>query len=194
MVNLRVKVDTGAQGNTLPLRTFKQMFPKSMTPEGLPKANSISQSNMVLTAYNGTIIRQYGCLELPCRFNNSSWTRAKFFVVDSTGPAIIGLPSSRQLNLVTLHCAIAATDSKPKTVKDLVELYPDQFDKIGKFPGQYHISLQEDAQPVVHAQRKFSIHLRDQLKEQLDDMEKSKVITKVQQPTLGEQHGVHPEE
>ena len=36
---------------------------------------------------------------------------------------------------------------------------------------------------MVHAQRKFSIHLRDQLKEQLDDMEKSKVITKVRQPT-----------
>ena len=183
LVNLRVKVDTGAQGNTLSLRMFKQMFPKSLTPEGLPKANSISHSNMVLTAYNGTTIRQYGCVELPCRFGSGSWARAKFYVVDSTGPAIIGLPSSRQLNMVTLHCAIAAADSKPKTVKDLVELYPDQFDKIGKFPGKYHIELKEDATPVVHAQRKFSIHLRDQLKAQLDNMENNEVIKKVQEPT-----------
>ena len=122
LVNLRVKVDTGAQGNTLPVRMFKEMFPNSLTPEGLPQSDAVTQTDMVLTAYNGTIIKQHGCVELPCRFGSSSWTPTKFFVVESEGPAIVGLPSSRQLNLVTLHCAITATDSKQKVkeVDDLV--------------------------------------------------------------------------
>ncbi|XP_037093124.1 uncharacterized protein K02A2.6-like [Pollicipes pollicipes] len=122
-------------------------------------------------------------MELPCRFGNNSWTRTKFFVVESEGPAIVGLPSSRQLNLVTLHCAITATGSKVNTVEDLVKIYPDEFDKIGKFPGKYHIELKEEAQPVIHAQRKFSIHLREQLKAQLDEMETTGVIKQVQEPT-----------
>ena len=185
MVNLRVKVDTGAQGNTLPVRMYQQMFPNSLTAEGLPQADAVSHTDTVLTAYNGTIIKQHGCVELPCRFGDSDWTPTKFFVVESEGPAIVGLPSSRQLNLVTLHCAITATESKEKVkaVEDLVRLYPDQFDKIGKFPGKYHIQLKEDAQPVIHAQRKFSIHLRDQLKAQLEEMERTEVIKKVQEPT-----------
>ena len=84
---------------------------------------------------------------------------------------------------MTLHCAIEADPVKVNTVQDLVNMYPDQFDKIGKFPGKYHIQLKEDAQPVIHAQRKFSIHLRDQLKAQLEEMERTKVIQKVQEPT-----------
>ena len=31
---LKVKVDTGAQGNILPLRTFRRMFPQSLDVEG----------------------------------------------------------------------------------------------------------------------------------------------------------------
>ena len=127
MVNLRVKVDTGAQGNILPMRMYRKMFPQMLTHEGLPQADSVSHTDMVLTAYNGTIIKQHGCIELPFKFSNSSWTPTKFFLVESNGPAIMGLLSSRQLNLVTLHCAITASDSGPsvKTVDDLVRLYPD---------------------------------------------------------------------
>ena len=32
--------------------------------------------------------------------------------------------------------------------------YPGQFDNIGKFPGEYHIVLEEESHPVIHAPRK----------------------------------------
>ena len=34
--NLKAKVDTGAEGNTLPLRTFQQMFPEWVDRNGQP--------------------------------------------------------------------------------------------------------------------------------------------------------------
>ena len=37
---------------------------------------------------------------------------------------------------------------KIETVEDLMSKYPQQFDKIGNFPGTYHISLDTEVQPV----------------------------------------------
>ena len=124
LVNLRVKVDTGAQGNTLPVRLYQQMFPDAVTAEGLPQAGKLTKSGVVLTAYNGTTIKQHGYVELPCRYQDSHWVSTKFLVVESEGLAIIGLPSSSQLKLVTLHWAIN-TDQKEESVQDLVKLYQD---------------------------------------------------------------------
>ena len=46
--------------------------------------------------------------------------------------------------------------------------------------------VQPDVQPVIHAPRKFSIHLKDQLKaelEEIEEMEKQGVIRGVTEPT-----------
>ena len=184
LVNLRVKVDTGAQGNTLPIRMYRQMFPNDLTPEGLPLPGDLKQKDVVLTAYNGTTIKQHGSVQLPCRYGSSGWIPTKFFVVESEGPAIVGLPSSRKMRLVTLNCAIETSNpTQVNTTEDLMKMYPEQFDRVGKFPGKYHIQLKDNVEPVIHAQRKFSIHLREQLKEQLQEMETKGIITKVQEPT-----------
>ena len=71
LVNIRVKVDTGAQGNTLPLRMFRRMFPEKLSAEGYPAAGSVTDKATVLSAYNGTNIPHYGTLELPCKLENS---------------------------------------------------------------------------------------------------------------------------
>ena len=58
-----------------------------------------------------------------------------------------------------------------------------QFVRIGEFHGTYHMLLNEEAQPVIHAPRKCSIHLRDELEKVLTKMEKEGVIRKVDEPT-----------
>ena len=45
----------------------------------------------------------------------------KFFVVESHGPAIVDLPSSEQLELVTLHCEITNSE-KVTNMEDLIKL------------------------------------------------------------------------
>ena len=191
--DLKVKIDTGAQGNILPLRIFRRMFPEKLTAEGYPSHGSVAnRSNTTLSAYNGSRILQYGSITLPCRYRCSEWVYAEFFLIDTNGPAILGLPYSRQLKLVTLQCAIdkgtcglhATGDHSPvKSVEDLKQLYADRFDSLGHFPGTYHIVLDPNVQPTIRASRKCPIQMKDEIKSELEKMEEAKVIRRVTEPT-----------
>ena len=57
---LKAKVDTGAEGNTLPLRTFRRMFPDKVDDLGQPIPGSTKKELTILTAYNGSSIMQHG--------------------------------------------------------------------------------------------------------------------------------------
>ena len=188
--SLQVKVDTGAQGNILPLRIFQKMFPDDVDTHGLPRLGTTTPRPTVLQAYNGTPIQQHGIRSISCRYGSSEWHDAEFFVVESDGPAILGLPSSRALRLVTVHCDVH-TKTGPKTEKlktiqdasDLQGLYPDNFKGIGHFPGELHITLQEGARPVIQPPRKYPVQLLDEIKAELEKMENLDVIPKVTEPT-----------
>ena len=166
---LKVKVDTGVQGNILPRRIYDQMFPSPGRP-------TLQNSSVVLTGYDGSTIQHYGCITLPCKYEGNA-TDARFFVAEAAGPAILGLPSSRNLRLVTVHCSVkttgvsGATQKPIKTTEDLKKRYPQQFDRIGNFPGEYHIVLKDNPEPVIHVPRKCAINLKDELKDELDGME-----------------------
>ena len=54
--------------------------------------------------------------------------------------------------------------------------------KIDCMPQVYHIEIQQDATPVVHPPRKVPFSLHGKLKETLNRLEKSGVISKVDQP------------
>ena len=54
---LKMKVDAGAQGNILPLRIYRNMFPEHVDDNGLPTGTKLTQTK--LTAYNGTPIMQH---------------------------------------------------------------------------------------------------------------------------------------
>lgn len=126
------------------------------------------------------MIRHSGYITLPCK-HGSNKTSAQFYVAEAPGPAILGLPSSRSLRLVTIHCSIKSNENfQPvNSTKDLMKQYPGQFDKVGNFPGEYHIVLKENPEPP----RKCPINLRDELKEELDSMQQQEVIRKVTEPT-----------
>ena len=102
---LRLKIDSGASGNTLPMRTFRQMYgDKADTCNLLESADGIK-----LTAYNGEEIRCLGTLDMKCQHKSSGWKTTRFYVVDVPGPAVVGLPTSEILNLVTINVDGVAT-------------------------------------------------------------------------------------
>ncbi|XP_041464585.1 uncharacterized protein K02A2.6-like [Lytechinus variegatus] len=107
-----------------------------------------------------------------------------FYIVDTKSPAILGLPSSKAMKLVILNCSVQQKEQLPlRDKRDLQQRFPDCFTGIGRFPGEFHITLMEDAHPVVHASRKLPIHLQKELKEELDRMQELGVITRVTEPT-----------
>ena len=188
---LKAKLDTGAQGNILPLRLYRRMYPENLTSEGFPKPGVLEHSSTVLTAYGGAKLVQHGKCRIDCVFNGRK-SAATFFVTEADGPAIIGLPTCLELNLVTLNCSVQQgsplnvnrTREQVTLIKDkgdLVKRYPDCFDGVGKFQGQYHITVDPSVPPVVHAQRRVPLSLRDDIKDELDDMESRGIITKLKE-------------
>ena len=111
-------------------------------------------------------------------------------MVDIQGPAVLRLPSLEQLKLTTLHCTVKKEDAfqtpaatRINTTKDLMQMYPDQFDKIGSMPGAVRQSVNKNIHPHIDAPRKTPIALKDYIKQELDNMVKNKIIRKVTEPT-----------
>ena len=94
---LRIKIDTGSGGNTLPLRTFKQMF-GSIPPEQILQR----EPNIKRSSYTGDNIKCFGTIELNIRRNDQNeYHCQKLCVVEVTGLAILGLPSCELLKFVS---------------------------------------------------------------------------------------------
>ena len=62
-------------------------------------------------------------------------------------------------------------------------MYPTLFKGLGIMEPEHHIKLNVNITPVVHPPRKIPVGLRDQLKKELDSMEETGVIRKVDEPT-----------
>ena len=167
---LRAKVDTGAQGNIMPLRVYRQMFPRNMDDSELPKPNTLQFSKTLLTAYGGTPNPHYGICTVTCHLANKT-TKVPFYITKVDGPAIIGLSSSKELGLVSLNYVIQTDRTEAakevKTIhnkKDLIQQYPECFDGIGKFQGQYHISIDPTVPAAIHPPRRIPLALKDRIK------------------------------
>jgi hypothetical protein len=65
----------------------------------------------------------------------------------------------------------------------LLNEYPDCFNGIGCFDGEFHITLDPDVPPVVHPPHRVPEALRDKLKNELENLELHGIIAKVSEPT-----------
>ena len=97
------------------------------------------------------------------------------YVVKRLTKSLLGRPTIRDLELVKI---IAAVDLALK------DKYPTLFQGLGKMTGDYQIELRDNAQPfALSTPRRVAIPLLKSVRQELDRMEKSGVITKVNQPT-----------
>ena len=128
---LKAKVDSGAQGDALTLRLYKQMFPQNIKADGTPKADALEKSRSSIISYGGHDVKHYGICSIPCEYEGRRAT-AKFFVTEDSGKAIIGLPTAMVLNLITINCSTinpTYMDSQHyfKDKQDLYQQFPDVF-------------------------------------------------------------------
>ena len=129
--------------------------------------------------------------KIPCEFKGIKIT-ATFYVTDTSGPAIIGLHTATQLNLVKFNlevkkspqpepCTQSVKSAPIRSKQDLIARYPECFDGIGKLKGEYHITLDPAVPPVVHPPLKVPISMKDEIKDELDNMAKNDIIAKIQE-------------
>ena len=196
----------------LSFHVFWHLYPNQISPDGL--TTGLDHVSTRLTTYNGSCIPLYGTLHGPITWwpgGPGTWphkVNSYWYVADTPGPAILGLPSCKRLAVVKMNCAITVIqpDTKPpnpaptsmatmvkptappaaakpiKSTDDLIKEFPDWFTGIGRFPGEYTITLCPDVHPIIHTPRKCPISLHPKVKKHLNKMECMGVISHVDQP------------
>ena len=69
------------------------------------------------------------------------------------------------------------------TKEDLIKANPHRFEGIGCFPDSYHITLHNDARPVVHAPWKCPIAMQPLVYKKLDEFLEQGINVPVEEPT-----------
>ncbi|XP_070382510.1 uncharacterized protein [Dermacentor albipictus] len=169
MVNF--KVDTGSQANLLPYSIYRRC----------KTAADLKPSSSVLRSYSGGVIRHFGMARLPVTVNGRS-KDVNFYVVKKGNQAILGLLACESLGLVSR--AVDAVKEGSNTAggsEDVLTEFRQLFQGTGCVSRQYKMVLRKDATPVVQPARRVPLALRE--REELERMQRSGIIERVQKPT-----------
>ena len=110
-VTLTVKADTGSNGNILPVRCLRQMYPHIDNNFN----NLLKPTCDTLTAVNDTLLKAYGTIEIPTSLDKSPVLNLHFYVCDTNGPAIISCDASERLGIIEVK--------KSKSISSIKETY-----------------------------------------------------------------------
>ena len=134
------KIDSGAQVNVIPYKTFKKLHSKS----------KLLKSPVKLTAYNGSNIPVKGQCILRVQ-HIGKIIPLLFIVADIDSPPILGLRSSQKLNLIQRIMKI--TSSSEREHPNFLDEFHDCFGDIGTLPKIHHITVDKSVDLVVHSAR-----------------------------------------
>ena len=176
------KIDTGADGNLMPITMFTKLYPK-ISLETLAKT---IDKGITLFAYNNTPIKQYGTCSVKVTFKGKQEI-CKFYVVEHN-TAILGVSDSKKLGLVKVNFDVIQS----KTVKmvhnislsemfkhEMESEYPELFKGIGCMDSEISIKLKEGAIPHVEPIRRVPHAMQEPLKMELDKLCKEGILHKV---------------
>ena len=105
--NITVKVDNGADGNILPLNSFRSMFPHALDTNGYPKPGFLRGSKTMLECYNNGKLVNHGSIKLRLQhYSEGSFQDHSFYIVETKmlKPIIVGHPASIRLGLIRVLC------------------------------------------------------------------------------------------
>ena len=86
--------------------------------------------------------------------------------------------STHDVSVINFH----HITTKPET-DNLIKEYADVLKGLGKVEGEYHINLHQNAKPVIHPPRKAPLTILSKLKETLNKLIKTNVISKIEEQT-----------
>ena len=155
-----MKVDTGAMGNTLPLRIFRRMMPEKLDSDGLPNKDVANKTNnTTLFAYNKTPIKCYGIIDLQCDCKRGDWQTFQFHIVDVPSPAVCGIPMAEALGLITLHSSMDVLTPQQRRERDTLSSKIRNSDPVQEDIRQQLTSRQPEQKDYHHRSVKELPHL-----------------------------------
>lgn len=70
ILTLKLKVDNGVEVNTIPIKTYEQIYPENINTDGEPKPGTLGNCSDTLQTYKNTQIHCFGTTMTCCHFNN----------------------------------------------------------------------------------------------------------------------------
>ena len=197
-MKIHFKVDTGVDGNLLPLGEFFKHFPNA----NMTQLAKTIDPHTKLYAYNNTEIKQLGICELLVEYQTNRKI-CEFYVVDFP-TAILVIHNSESLKLITIHIdSIGAEMSQPelslKTKQStpmyvnaiqnnadsdefsikIKHEYKDLFTSIGNMNTVIDIKLKEGAVPYVGPIRRVAHALQEPLRLELEKLVDEGILQKL---------------
>ncbi|PFX12858.1 Retrovirus-related Pol polyprotein, partial [Stylophora pistillata] len=172
--NIQMQIDTGALCNVLP-RKF------------VPSGTLITEADRTLKMYCKSTLPVLGTCRVSMRNpKNSKKYNVEFVVVKGNYTPLIGFRASQQMNLVTVHqenLQQVTTDAQSLTLNQVAEEFGNVFKGQGCMEGKLHLEIDATVTPVINPPRRVLFALKDNLKSELDWLERLQMIRKVKEPT-----------
>ena len=150
--DVTVKVDNGAEGNILPLNSFRAMFPHALDANGYPKPGFLRGSKTMLECYDDGKLVNHGSIKLRLQhYSKGSFQDHSFYVVETKmkKPIIVGHPASIRLGLIHVLCknisksVLAIEKMTENSMRNSFQDHPIRID--GKTPGKQQRSKSESS-------------------------------------------------
>ncbi|XP_060069286.1 uncharacterized protein K02A2.6-like [Ylistrum balloti] len=165
---LTVEIDSGARCNVLSKDSASKFLSDSQ----------IEESDVIINGVSGRPLKACGMVTLPCAYKSVK-RLVEFQILDTaTRVNLLGREDCVQFGL------IARVNEVELTMEGIFRSYDDVVgDQIGCIPGEYEIKIDKSITPVIHAPRPVPVILREQVKAELDNLQKCGIISPVEHPT-----------
>ena len=165
-VPVELKIDTGAEVSVIPESVFKKLEGIALIP--MSKTLYGPGSHVLFVSGKFTATLQLDKQEV----------REEMFVIPELKNALLGQPAIKSLNLLSRVCSVESDTAK------IVADHPKLFEGLGNLEGEYRIELKPEAEPfALSTPRRVAITLMAKVKAELEEMERSGIISRVDEPT-----------
>lgn len=162
-------LDTGASCNVVGRENLRTIFGDRQIIARPTKTR--------LKSFGGAIIEPVGKTFVVCR-RKAKLFRLKFEIVEHDQIPLLSANACTEMGYIEVCESISTLNTAKDEAKKIVEEFSNIFDGLGQFEGEISLEVKEDAIPVIQKPRRIAVALNDELKQQLDEMEKLGVICK----------------
>lgn len=111
--NVKVKLDTGADVNVLPLNIYNKVKKSNV---------KLESTNMILESFGGNKIKPLGITELLCTIKNVT-KKQEFVIVKADTTPLLGLYTCREFNLIKRIHILQNLNIKDKFISENVDIF-----------------------------------------------------------------------
>ena len=150
---ITAQLDTGSTYNVMTSGTLRLLKKDAM--------DGVKQSDVQLRFYDGTMMRTHGRTVIELRMATDDRPIPLDFVIIDGPPhrsPLLSAETCEKLNLATVNLPLNYVENNTAELltKDrILEELRDVFHGLGHLPGEYHIRLDPNVTPVLHAPRMY---------------------------------------